>query len=105
VAAVIAGLFYLSATKQTQIAREQTRISEQQKGEAQRQAGIAKKEKLNADAQAATAISNDSRALTGLSRVALEDGRTNQAVQLALAAWPRGDGDNSGTVLLSRAPC
>jgi hypothetical protein len=35
VAAVIAGLFYLSATKQTQIAREQTRIAEQQKGEAQ----------------------------------------------------------------------
>jgi hypothetical protein len=65
VAAVIAGLFYLSATKQTQIAREQTR----------------------------TAIANESRALTGLSRVALEDGRPNQAAQLALAAWPRDDRD------------
>ena len=54
-AAVIAGLFYLSATKQTQ---------------------IAEKEKLNADMQAATAIANESRALTGLSRVAFEDGRS-----------------------------
>ena len=93
VAALIAGLFYVSATRET-------RIAEQQRGEAQKQAGIAEKEKLNAETQAErarqqtrAAIANESRALTGLSRVALEDGRPNQAAQLALAAWPRDDRD------------
>jgi hypothetical protein len=43
--------------------------------------------------QTRTAVANESRALSALSRVALADGRPNEAAQLALAAWPRSDGD------------
>ncbi|HEV3193112.1 MAG TPA: hypothetical protein VGY54_21540, partial [Polyangiaceae bacterium] len=39
------------------------------------------------------ALANESRALSALSRLALGDGRANEAAQLALAAWPRDNRD------------
>jgi hypothetical protein len=48
---------------------------------------------LSAEQQTRTAVANESRAFSALSRVAIADGRPNQAAQLALAAWPRDDRD------------
>ena len=48
---------------------------------------------LSARAQTRAALANELRALTALSSVALQEGRSNQAAQLALAAWPRDERD------------
>jgi hypothetical protein len=52
---------------------------------------VAKKNEQQARAQTQLALANESRALTAISGVALERGRSNEAAQLALAAWPRED--------------
>src|SRR5437773_5866867 len=62
------------------------RLAEQHATEAEQQGN-------EANRQRAEALSNESRALVALSSAELQRGHVNGAVKLALAAWPRSEGD------------
>jgi len=54
---------------------------------------VAEDARKTAVANESAALAAESAALTALSRIAFEEARPNDAVQLALAAWPRDDRD------------
>ncbi len=67
-------------------AREQSRV-------ARTEAAEAEKQKVAAERQTAAALLNESISQAALSNLALDRGQPDDAVRLALAAWPR-DGDD-----------
>ena len=64
-------------------------IANQQRAIAENQTEEAKKQRTLAEKQTATALNNETRALAALSHAEAREGRVFDAIELALAAWPR----------------
>ncbi|MCW8088307.1 nSTAND1 domain-containing NTPase [Sabulicella glaciei] len=63
------------------------------RGKAEGQRDLAREQAVRAEAARREAVANEARALAALSDVASREGRYLEAVQLAVAAWPRREGD------------
>jgi WD40 repeat protein len=87
------GMQYRSAVVATNDAKHQAGIAEAQREIAEENRAKAEIEQQRADAQSRSSLANETRALSALGQIALQEDRSVDALWLSLAAWPRANED------------